>query len=256
MSGYTYDAGFFDFVDSSSGRSALAFLTAIKSQITPQSVADIGCGRGIWLAAWAKLGVTDMLGVDGAYVNPAALKIERSQFLAHDLTRPLDLNRRFDLVQCLEVAEHIAPESADCVIDNLVKHADMILFSASVPGQGGEFHVNEQPISYWAEKFRARGYRSFDFPRQQVQGMTAIEPWYRYNVLLYVREAAVELLPEAIRVTEIPAHQPIPDFSSLIWRLRCGVIRLLPQAVVHHLARLKHSLSMLFPFNRFAGKHT
>lgn len=243
MSGYAYDSGFFDFVDASSGRSASAFLEAVGGEISPQSVLDVGCGRGVWLAAWAGRGVSDLLGVDGDYVDRNHLKIAPAQFRAHDLTGTLALDRQFDLVQCLEVAEHIEAAHADRLIDNLVKHGDVILFSAAIPGQGGEFHVNEQPVSYWAEKFRARGYLPFDYPRQQVRDITVIEPWYRYNVLLYVRASAVSRLSEVVRRTEIRSGEAIPDYSPSLWRLRCWLLSLLPRCAIHQLARLKHFLS-------------
>ena len=56
------------------------------------------------------------------------------------------------------MAEHIEEKSSDTFIDNLATAADIILFSAAVRGQGGDFHVNEQPLSYWKEKFMKRGY--------------------------------------------------------------------------------------------------
>ena len=49
-------------------------------------------------------------------------------------------------------------EHADTFVQNLVRHASgAILFSAAPPGQGGEFHVNEQPYEYWRGKFQRCG---------------------------------------------------------------------------------------------------
>ena len=42
---------------------------------------------------------------------------------------------------------------ADVFVDSLCRHGELIIFSAAVPGQGGERHVNEQPLEYWREKF-------------------------------------------------------------------------------------------------------
>ena len=38
-----------------------------------------------------------------------------------------------------------------------------MLFSAAVPGQGGENHVNEQPLAYWRAIFREHGYSAVDY---------------------------------------------------------------------------------------------
>jgi SAM-dependent methyltransferase len=243
MTSYTYKADFFDFVDQSSARSALTFLQAMKTYYMPASVLDVGCGRGVWLAAWNKLGVSDVRGVDGDYVERSKLQIPADKFTAADLRQPLDLGQKYELVQCLEVAEHLPESAADTLIDNLARHGDKVLFSAAVPGQGGEFHVNEQPLDYWAAKFRARGFRVFDFPRMFTLNKTEIEPWYRYNTLLYVHERAVAGLPQAILVCEIHSDTPINFPAPLLWRLRCGVLRLLPQALVHQLAKLKHRVA-------------
>jgi len=43
---------------------------------------------------------------------------------------------------------------ADTFVNTLCRHADTILFSAAHVGQGGDGHINEQPIDYWIEKFK------------------------------------------------------------------------------------------------------
>jgi SAM-dependent methyltransferase len=242
MTSYSYANDFFDFVDQSSGRSAAAFLSKMLPTLKPASVLDIGCGRGVWLAAWQKLGVQDIQGVDGAYVDRNRLHIPAPQFQAADIGQPLELSRPFDLVECLEVGEHLPEGRADQLVANIVRHGQMILFSAAIPGQGGEHHVNEQPIRYWADKFRGHGFRVFDWPRQQVQGLTQIEPWYRYNTLLYVHADKVGSLAPAILATEIKAGEPIPEHAPLLWQARCAVLRCLPAPVIHRLAQIKHRL--------------
>lgn len=241
--GYQYRNDFFDFVDRSSGRSAGAFLAALAHALRPASVLDVGCGRGVWLAAWAKTGVTDLQGVDGDYVDRTRLQIPAEKFCAADLTRPLDLGRKFDLVECLEVAEHLPEAAAGQLIDNLARHGDKILFSAATPGQGGEHHVNEQPLGYWVERLRRRDYRVFDWPRQQVAGRNEIEPWYRYNSLLFVHSRAVADLPPEILASEIMPGAPIPTRAPLLWRLRCALLGCLPAAAIHQLAQIKHRFS-------------
>jgi len=78
--------------------------------------------------------------------------------VTHDLREPLDLGRVFDLVICLEVAEHL-PETAETVLcDTIARHCDdLLLFSAAPPGQGGRGHVNCKPKEYWKQLLRERG---------------------------------------------------------------------------------------------------
>jgi len=62
-------------------------------------------------------------------------------------------------VVCTEVAEHVKPEFADSLVQQLTSLANQVVFSAAVPGQGGGVdHVNEQPNSYWITRFAESGY--------------------------------------------------------------------------------------------------
>jgi hypothetical protein len=127
------------------------------------------------------------MGVDGDYVDRAALEIPDKNFWAHDIRAPLSLGRRFDLVECLEVAEHIEEDAADSVVELLAAHGDAILFSAAIPYQGGVHHVNEQWPSYWAKKFATFGYSVNDVIRPRIWDDVTIEVWYRQNILLFLR---------------------------------------------------------------------
>jgi SAM-dependent methyltransferase len=240
--GYAYAGDFFDFVDASSGRSAARFLSRVAPELRPRSVLDVGCGRGVWLHAWAGLGVKDLLGLDGDYVSRDHLHVACEQFRAADVGARVELGRAFDLVECLEVAEHVPAAASAALLENLARHGDVILFSAGTPGQGGEHHVNEQPLVHWAERFAALGYDAFDFPRDAVRGVREIEPWYRYNALLYANAAGQARLSPAVLATRLPRGVPPPERGSPWWRLRCAILRALPEAAVHALARVKHRL--------------
>jgi SAM-dependent methyltransferase len=241
---HVYEHDFFDYIEQGSDRSAQAIVPLIRRLLGSTSVLDVGCGRGVWLKRWIDAGISDIIGVDGDYVARTTLAIPGTRFVAHDLSQPFDLKRRFDFVQSLEVAEHVATPYADTFVANLVAHGDIVLFSAAVPGQGGEMHVNEQPYDYWRAKFAARGYRSFDWLRPRIAALPAIEPWYRYNTLLFVADAAVTGLPHELQATEIPPGQPVANYAPLTWRLRTRALGLMPNGVVHQMAKLKHKLML------------
>jgi 2-polyprenyl-3-methyl-5-hydroxy-6-metoxy-1,4-benzoquinol methylase len=130
----------------------------LKLMYNPQSVLDLGCNVGAWLLSFERVGVKDVIGIDGDNMKESLVMLNHD-FIAHDLTRALDLNRKFDLVLCLEVAEHIDEKHADTLIDNAIRHSDLIFWSAATKGQGGYKHVNEQPHEYWINKFAAKGYK-------------------------------------------------------------------------------------------------
>src|SRR5271156_2760464 len=101
-----YSSRFFVGVADGSARSAAVVVPQVLSFVPAKSVIDVGCGIGTWAAAFVANGISDVLGVDGDYVERAQLRISPDQFLAHDLTKSLHLDRTFDLAVCLEVAEH------------------------------------------------------------------------------------------------------------------------------------------------------
>lgn len=169
---------------------ALHVLQLIFEGGTPVSVLDVGCGTGTWLRAAQELGVVEVAGVDGVDLPAELLFVPKEYLVVRDLNRLLDLGRRFDLVLCLEAAEHLEPESAGTVIESLVAHGDRILFSAAVPGQHGTHHVNCRWPDYWQSLFNERGYACDDAIRWALWTDPAVEPWYRQNMMVAVRDPA------------------------------------------------------------------
>ena len=242
MSGHEYSGDFYSYIDAGSRRSARVVAGLLLPEIRIESLLDIGAGHGAWAAEWLAAGVTDVLAVDGDYVRPDQLAIPAKNFRAHDLATPLDLKRHFDLVQTLEVAEHLPQDKADLFVDNLARHGDVILFSAAVPHQGGEHHVNEQPPEYWRKKFAARGYAAFDFLRPRLERRKEVMPWYRFNSYIYASEAGEKRLSEAILSTRVPDEQPLEIGGDLAWAVRRAAVRLIPPALVKPIAMAKASV--------------
>jgi SAM-dependent methyltransferase len=236
---HIYNDTFFDYIEAGARRSARRLIAELAPLLAPRSVLDLGSGRGVWLGAWAEAGATDILGVDGDYVERATLAIPAERFMAADLTRPVRTGRRFDLAQSLEVGEHLPTAASETLVDSLTSASDRVLFSAAVTGQGGEFHVNEQPLSFWQELFAARGYHAYDVLRPRLKDAKEVEPWYRYNSILYVNAAGAETLPEEIRATRIPEGEPVRSGGDLAWRLRRGIVSHLPRQTVTRIAQTR-----------------
>ena len=240
---YRYDDLFFDYLEQTARISAHHILPVL-SEIPIRSVLDVGCGRGAWIGEWKNNGATSVLGVDGDYVDVKNLAVPQADFKALDVSKPFDLGRQFDLVECLEVAEHVPTQTSATIIENLIRHAPLVYFSAATPGQGGEFHVNEQPLSFWRELFRGHDYHAFDFIRPRIAGNEVVASWYRYNSILYVRANHIASLPPSVARTRIADGDEIPEVAPISWRLRRAVLRHLPVDTVTQLAVLKHRLAV------------
>lgn len=235
----TYDRTFFDYLNAGALRSARRVLPVLYDQLEIESILDVGCGQGAWLSAWNELGTNTVLGIDGDYVDRSRLLIDSSNFHAHDLATAFDLGRRFDLVQSLEVAEHLPPSTSATFVASLTRHGDLVLFSAAPKGQGGDHHINEQSYEYWRALFRKQGYRPIDLVRPAIQNDLLIEPWYRYNTMLYASPAGFSLLPAAAQSKAIAEDEPIKDVSPRLYRLRKRIIATLPVPAVTKLAKWK-----------------
>lgn len=232
---HIYSDEFFDYIDQGARASARRLIGQVQPWLQAKSVVDFGSGRGVWLDEWLNNGAEEVCGLDGDYVDRDRLAIPNDSFRAVDLTVPQDLGRRFDLAQSLEVGEHLPRVAAETLVASMVTHADRILFSAAVKGQGGEFHINEQPLRFWQKLFAAHGYQAYDCVRPGLTDDRSVEPWYRYNTIFYANEAGQKRLPEEVLATRVDCD--VEDAGDLPWRMRKAVVRTLPQSIVTVIAK-------------------
>jgi len=239
---HIYSNEFFDYIDAGARTSARRMVALVQPWLKANSVVDLGSGRGVWLSEWMTAGVADVMAADGDYVDRDRLAVPLKAFCPCDLTQELDLGRRFDLAQSLEVAEHLPEAASETLVDSLTRHADRVLFSAAVPGQGGEFHINERPLAFWQGLFAARGYTAFDCVRPALKDAGDVENWYRYNTILYVNEAGRKGLPDAVLASEIAREDQVQNRGHLAWRLRRGVVSFLPRDTVTRIAQMRAAM--------------
>jgi SAM-dependent methyltransferase len=192
MSTEHYTQGFFAHLRIGATRSAEIIAPLVVNLLPVRSVVDIGCGDGSWLAVFRELGVDDIHGVDGEYVDRALLQIPHDCFQALDLAQPLRLERVFDLAISLEVAEHLPQDCAPGFVEGLTRLAPFVLFSAAIPFQGGDNHINEQWPDAWAALFKRHDYVPVDFIRKRVWQDNSVEWWYAQNTLLFARADLIE----------------------------------------------------------------
>ncbi len=189
-----YNDYFFSKQEKGSYISARFIVPLVLEIVEIKSVVDFGCGLGTWLKVWQENNVSDILGLDGDYVDREKLYIDKKYFQAHNLAEKLKLNKKYDLALSLEVAEHIEKEKADIFVQNLTSVSDMILFSAAIPGQADKKigHVNEKWPEYWQEKFRKFGFVMLDPLRAKIFNNNQVDWWYRQNIFLLVKKELIE----------------------------------------------------------------
>lgn len=154
--------------------------------LNPKSVIDVGCGTGTFLNVFKQYGVNDILGLDGPWVNKTLLlnNINSEEFQECNLEEEFKLNKKYDLVISLEVAEHLSTDSADMFIQNLINSGNVILFSAAIPNQGGQNHINEQWLTYWEALFLKYNYVIHDIMRPLFWDDPEMFWWYKQNMVI------------------------------------------------------------------------
>lgn len=192
-----------------SKRSAEIVLKIVCDLISPSSVIDVGCSIGTWLSVCSTVGIKDFFGVDGDYVDRNSLMIPRDRFKAFDLAQSFRLDRRFDLVMTLEVAEHLPKEAASGFVHSLTELGSVVLFSAAIPFQGGTGHINEQWPEYWAKLFSEHGYVAVDCIRRKVWNDPNVQVWYAQNCLLFVEESVLRSSAALLREYELSNGNPL-----------------------------------------------
>jgi len=223
--------------------SAERILLVVQRSYGPiQSAIDVGCGVGTFLKVLREMGTSDVLGVDGSWVDEDLLEIASSESVKDNLEDPQSVGRKFDLAICLEVAEHLPNENADSLVHFLVELSDLVLFSAAIPGQGGEGHVNEQWQSYWAQKFANYGYETLDSIRCEIWNDPEVLYWYKQNTLVYRRRTGGDRGAEIREITLDIVHPN--TYLSKLSRRRLSRSSWIPGGPLRRFILRFHSLTI------------
>jgi SAM-dependent methyltransferase len=191
-----YDSTFFSSMAEVSLRSARLVVPLVVEMLHPKSIIDVGCGLGVWLQVFAENGVANVHGIDGDYIDRSKLHINQGDFASVDLTRDFSIDAKYDLVVCLEVAEHLPAACAEILIQRLTSASSVVLFSAAIPGQGGTSHVNERWPEYWRSLFAKHDFVMFDPFRPQIRNDRRVAFWIRQNLFLFVKRGAMTSYPK------------------------------------------------------------
>jgi SAM-dependent methyltransferase len=169
---------------------------AIVREFHPTSVLDAGCAMGFLVEELRKRGV-DASGIDvSEYAISQVHDSVADRCSVASLTEPLD--RRYDLITCIEVLEHVPPAETDLAIANLCAATDQLLLS-STPGDFGEpTHLNVQPPEGWSAKLAQHG-----FMRDLERDVSYLSPW----AALYTRQSE-------------PQVETVRRYDRAWWRLR------------------------------------
>lgn len=149
-------------------------------------VIDLGCGKATYLRYLHDVGFEDLIGVEGFELN----NFEFGNVHLGDLSEVIDMGKKGNVL-CLEVAEHIPPESEKAIIENMTSHVArgcFLIMSWGIPGQEGLGHVNCVENSYAIEQITKRG---LIFQMEEtMQARAVIEnhcSWFSNTIMIFKR---------------------------------------------------------------------
>jgi len=144
----------------------LSFFSNIADEIVgkfqPTTFADIGCAYGLLVEALVDRGV-DAFGYDcSPYAISKGRSDVRNRLAVHNILDeiPLNTGKKYDLVTCIEVLEHIPADQVDQAIKNLCDSSNRILFSSSPDDFEESTHFSVLPTKTWLKKFEKHGFYS------------------------------------------------------------------------------------------------
>lgn len=142
----------------------------IVRDLHPVTSLDAGCAMGFLVETLAKRGV-DAYGIDvSEYAISQVDESVRDKCRVGSLTEPL--GRRYDLITCIEVVEHVPRSETETVIANLCAATDQLLLSTTPQDYGEATHLNVQPPEYWSALLASHG-----FVRQVDRDFSYLSPW-------------------------------------------------------------------------------
>lgn len=172
-----------------------ALAERIVHDIQPATVLDAGCALGMMVEALRNRDV-EAWGID---VSEFAIQHAHPDVQPYcrvgSVTEPF--SKKYELIVCIEVLEHLPPRDGEKAVTNICEHTDNILFSSTPFDYKEITHFNVQPPEYWAELFARSGYfRDVDYDASY------ITPW-----------------AARFRRTSEPLHRIVRGYERKFWLL-------------------------------------
>lgn len=151
-------------------------------------VLDVGCANGFLLEFLDKK-QKEVRGIELSHDALNFIPDHLKKFVTIGDATQMKPQRRFDLVTCIEVAEHIHQNRSDALVDFLTASSiDHIYFTAAYPDQPGHGHINCQPQFFWMRKFHEKGYEvNWSKSQSLINDLQelSVAPWLSMNSLVF-----------------------------------------------------------------------
>lgn len=186
----------------------------IIERLYPQTVMDVGCSIGMMVSAFRDIGI-ECYGIDISEFAISQTRIEhRSYFSVQDILDPIPEHfpQHYDVVTCIEVAEHLPEAIIRKFIGRLCELGSYVVFSSTPYDIEDPTHINVQQPEYWCKLFAEQGYyrcldKEFELPTKWTMCFCA------KNVTF---ASLVEDYERCSRIDKTKWKKQIQDYSDLI----------------------------------------
>jgi SAM-dependent methyltransferase len=237
-----YSQNFYNSVSNRAAQSAQIVAEVLTGTIEPISVVDIGSGQGVWLRTIAaafptakKVIALDLQSHESPFFEELQNSSKNFQFIEVDFENFSKLpGEKFDIAICLEVLEHLTPDTAVEVAKEIGRKCSYLIFSAAILGQGGTGHINERKFNYWMMLMREQGFVALDVFRPALREAHGIPSYYKQNMMLfwhpknsYQNGVKIDL---DLLLTKNPLE--VVDLRKTSTKIRYGLVALIPSRIV------------------------
>lgn len=147
-----------------------------------KTVADLGCGN----AQYVKYLNDNDCYVTGYDGNPNVIKYDNCHVL--NLTKNIKFNKKYDVVLCLEVGEHIPEQYENILINNIVKICkNKLIISWAVPEQEGFGHINCKENKYIIDLIEEKKFKYSNDESEQLR-LSSSQTWFKNTIMVFNKE--------------------------------------------------------------------
>lgn len=158
------------------------------------SFCDVGCSTGHLIDFVSKYNSIDVAGIEYFQYQKDNANSEVQECInILDIRDPLQIDMKFDIVNCTEVAEHVDPKYLDIFLDNLKSIVGKyLIFSWSdsyPPNDAPPQHVSPLPLDDVKMIMESWGF-DFDEDKTNLFNLTAKQynnyyPWWKDNITVW-----------------------------------------------------------------------
>ena len=175
----------------------------IYNRLKPTSVICFECENEIWLNSLKKMGCNDVVSINSCYFHKLKQPFEEDNFIYADLTKPIILEKKYDLAISLKITKDIFNDHLEEYLQNLTRASDIILFTAILSLDEGDYEKEPYP-SYWVDKFEKYNYVPCDVLRWTFWNDKKIGCEYKQNIMFFCKKEKLSKLKEQFIFEKMP----------------------------------------------------